>query len=76
MFFNYWLADNLNATTATRPGEKSPTVTTLNGKKAFRVTEDSTLGCNAASFRAPLAASKLNVNASGIGHYQVTECIM
>ena len=48
----------------------------LKGKKAFRVIENSTLGCNAASFRAPLAASKLDVNASGIGHYQVTERIM
>lgn len=38
--------------------------------------EDRTLGCNAASFRAPGAAAKLNVNASGIVHYQVTESIM
>lgn len=73
MFFNNWLADNLNIKSATR--REASHIHNTQREKAFRVIEDNTLGCNAASFTAPLAASKLNVNASGIGHYQVTERI-
>lgn len=62
-------------------GEKPPIIITLKGgkkkkKKIFGGIEDSALSCNAASSRAPLAASKLNVNASGIGHYRVSKHIM
>lgn len=75
MFFKKWLADNLKAKFANR-WKASHSHNTQREKKTFGVIEDSALSCNAVSSRAPLAASKLNVNASGIGHYEVSKHIM